>query len=57
MTVGKRKIFNTFFQGLCRSMAFLVIAILIAILVKVVTNGAGVINLGFLFKSAYGRDD
>src|SRR3990172_1236849 len=35
MTVGKRKIFNTFFQGLCRSMAFLVIAVLIAILVGV----------------------
>lgn len=51
MTVGKRKIFNIFFQGLCRSMAFLVIAILIAILVKVVTNGAGVINPGFLFKA------
>ena len=32
-------------------MAFLVIAILIAILVKVVTNGAGVINPGFLFKA------
>ena len=32
-------------------MAFLVIAILIAILVKVVTNGAGVINLSFLFKA------
>ena len=51
MTVGKRKIFNTFFQGLCRSMAFLVIAVLIVILVKVVTNGVGVINLSFLFKA------
>ena len=51
MTVGKRKIFNSFFQGLCRSMAFLAMAVLIVILVKVVTNGVGVINLSFLFKA------
>ncbi len=51
MSIGKRKIFNTFFQGVCRGMAFLVIAALIGILVKVVANGAGVINPGFLWKA------
>ena len=32
-------------------MAFLVIAVLIVILVKVITNGVGVINLSFLLKA------
>lgn len=48
---GNRKILNIFFQGLCRGMTALVIVVLIAILVKVVINGAGVINLTFLFKA------
>ncbi len=50
MTIKKRNIFNAFFQGLCQGMAFLVIAVLIAILVKIVMSGAGVINLQFLIK-------
>src|SRR3990167_2648689 len=50
MTIKKRNIFNAFFQGLCHGMAFLVIAVLIAILVKIVMSGAGVINLQFLIK-------
>ncbi len=50
MIIKRRKIFNTFFQGLCRGIAFLVILALIAILVRVIISGATVINPGFLLK-------
>lgn len=50
MIIKKRKIFNAFFQGLCFGMAFFVISVLIAIMVRVFFGGAGVITPGFLLK-------